>query len=276
MTWTTKSFSDVEELFEELMRLTSSEVLMACRGQPDATDSLRSSLDRILHRKLIGKDYASCLREEQILLENFVGRARELLGIIEWRCLESVATRNRLEAFAVLQHYGAPTRLLDWTRSPWVALYFAAVNDLDKDGAVWLFEQRAFEKEVGNSWTKHGLKQRPDRTVNLNDTAFETNGPPWISGLHYLFPFQRMEVQQGFFTVAGRLGLDHDVLIAELLKDPGPHILTIPAKLKGKILTLLRTMNIHAQSLNYPAADKVGRDLKRELEAKFQKTPSRP
>ena len=44
-----------------------------------------------------------------------------------------------LDLLALLQHYGIPTRLLDVTENPLVALYFACNDCFDKDGEIFVF-----------------------------------------------------------------------------------------------------------------------------------------
>ena len=56
-------------------------------------------------------------RHAALLTELRVPQADDLLG---WLC--------------VMQHYRAPTRLLDWSENLLVALYFAVSADLDQDG----------------------------------------------------------------------------------------------------------------------------------------------
>jgi hypothetical protein len=245
--------------------------LLASRGQPDAQKPLKSSLDRILDPT---SDYAARLAEEKSLVTKFVELARDFLGVIERRYIdEAFKDKDCVSALAVMQHYGVPTRLLDWAFSPWVSLYFASIYEHCKDGVIGWFNQTMFEKEVDRRWDEvYHMKRYPNPDprkkpeINPNDTAFSTDGPPWITKLHCQVPFRRIEVQQGFFTFPERLNCDHGDLIADVLSEDkyyGRFI--VPASWKRDILNRLNNMNIHAKSLDYSGADKVGEKLTQEL-----------
>ena len=104
------------------------------RGQRDATWNLASSLEReirpLLGRKskvLQGRDVSS-LREfvlngERRLVEEFQQLAR--VGAFAQSAFSSSAIESPVDGLAILQHYGAKTRLLDFTYSLSVAAAFA-------------------------------------------------------------------------------------------------------------------------------------------------------
>ncbi len=52
--------------------------------------------------------------------------------------------KNKWNWYFLMQHYGAPTRLLDWTVNPLVALFFALEPHFEKnmtsDVAVWILD----------------------------------------------------------------------------------------------------------------------------------------
>ena len=78
-------------------------------------------------------------------LEYLIGKARRR-GFMPSNLGESAADLEDLELLALLQHQGAATGLMDFTRRPLAALWFACNESNDRDGAVFLLPHAEVEE----------------------------------------------------------------------------------------------------------------------------------
>jgi hypothetical protein len=161
-----------EELFrgawnERIQRFRSPYVY---RGLADCSYRLHTSLIRL------GGCFASL---EKHLLRSFRKYGHEIAQ--KWPSIWHLLT--------IAQHYGLPTRLLDWTYSPYVALHFAIANH-DKyhlDGVIWVVNyqkahlrlpdhlRRQLQAEGAQAFTVEllsGLFREPAESGNVDDIAF--------------------------------------------------------------------------------------------------------
>lgn len=91
--------------------------------------------------------------------------------------------RNDKEFLFLAQHYGLPTRLLDWTYNPLIALYFACCSNFDKNGVV--YQSYPFSGRIFNESTDD-IFSFPEITLlvpNMTDVRYKNQ-----NGLFVLYP----------------------------------------------------------------------------------------
>ena len=128
-----KTFAELLELIEDFQ--THSAVSWY-RGCHNSTHSLIPSLYR--HSTL--KSIEELISLETEIMTKFVQRSLPFISrplVDEW------------DKLFLMQHYGVPTRLLDWTENPFVAIYFALVtpsNFKATDTAIWMCDPIAWNR----------------------------------------------------------------------------------------------------------------------------------
>jgi hypothetical protein len=257
-----REFLDVTRPLNESVRPFTSRCVY--RGAADASWSLRTTLARGMGNV----DSSVAIKIEQEALASFQAAVRL------WPDVQTPDdVDERFDWWALMQHHGAPTRLLDWSRSLYVATYFAVETRWDADGAVSFFDAdrmvkwylRRRQELLDSNQVARDLWPSAERLENgLLDNP---NAPNMIVPTSMSrFWAARMVAQQGHFTMGVNVLADHGDIIQHALRGFTNHDVwafgkfVIPAALKPTFLQNLEAMNVTAAAL-FPNVDGFGRSI---------------
>lgn len=256
-TYTTKNFKNWSQFLHLINNLTDNWVF---RGQSNSEWDLKSLLERTDFFRLSENIERSFLIDFQRGAKNFL--------------MEKELPENLIEWLALMQHHGAPTRLLDFTKSPYIASYFAFENaDVkDKSIAVWAINTNILKGRVIEHINLSHSEEYEKARSRYSDEDFEKTRRQFTDkDFEYLFyrndnscilpvePFKmnkRYALQQSIFISPGN---SYETFMEQLefLEDDIEKIIVkicLPTSLKKEVLRDLQKMNINRASI-FPDLD---------------------
>lgn len=161
--------------------------------------------------------------------------------------------RESYEWLLVMRHNHIPTRLLDWTESPLIALYFALNEDAnngeskeDEPGMLWVLSPHELNKHVTGEEEKTlpSFQETPSLMEPYSTEVYSDTGKAGKQNpIAFLAPrnTERMQSQQSVFTIHHK----NDQPIEEI--EDGNHVwrYIIPVDVKENIKTELKILGIN-------------------------------
>jgi hypothetical protein len=222
----------------------------AFRGERDERWPLYSSLSRYLQNFGVARE--AWPAQESRILRIFKRKAHQFLTT-------PPGTDDDFQWMALMQHHGAPTRLIDFTWSPYVAAFFALERTL-ADGVVWAMNPARVDS------SRAAKKDRMDPRVVGNFTRYYLDGRHhiiWMGEPHTMN--RRLIAQSGTFAVPGVL----DVPIEDILTDADQENILAKIVLTNAVREVgmreLYRMNITFATL-FPDLDGLAKSMGYELE----------
>lgn len=217
-------FNSWDELLAALSRIPDPWIF---RGQRNYDWNLLTKLGRDLRAldESHGKDWRSL---ENSSIGYFMDRANGLMD-------RTPDEHDLLGWLSFMQHYGAPTRLLDWSFSPYVALYFAYEQPTESDSAIYAINSYLSRRtNVGSlfpmPWDHLGVtrsssddtegntvstypsreRYRRDYENEILQWAIETESKCPLPTIPF-YQDDRMIAQQTVFTLMGNIDVELDI-----------------------------------------------------------------
>lgn len=243
----TLSSPSIAELFNTIEQLELGNHRCLFRGQLNYSWRLVPSLYRIKTINSFGKSKKENFDDyESNLIDLFFSEGLPYLPKLD---------RNFYNDRILAQHYGVPTRLLDWTRDPLVATYFAVESGKeDCDAAIFsIFTNTLHLPDRKDLPPVDQLSQ----VVHLNPPAIDRRVPAQKSVFTYHF-YGPSEGE--FVPIDDREPANVETYCDGKYPLPAVSKIVIPAKLKLELLRKLMNIGVDRRNL-FPGLEGVGMDV---------------
>lgn len=263
------SFKTWKELKEYLSSFNSNWIF---RGQSNYNWKLESAIDRI--------SFKSKNPDEKFFFERFyirnIKRNPDLYT-------NRYSVQSDFQALSLLQYYGMPTRLLDFTTSPYVAVYFAII-DSEQDSSIYILNYFELLESTMKLFKNKYHDDSPELTrLSQSKTGFSddemfkdillgTRQWKFVDLVQPYFLFDRMIQQNGAFLCQGDINVNFEEnLMANQsflseLKNPSPYYkIKIKQEWKDEMIRDLISMNITSATL-FPGIEGHLKSLKNQFE----------
>lgn len=202
------------------------------RGHRCASWKLESTLERKGRKLPAMASYARQIKKAKLAFESYLGST----WASDFTASDDPAPPEDYEFMVYLRHHGYPTPLLDWTRSPYVASFFAFQYP-STEGSVAVFSFREYTGQGKDGCTDHSNIVGCGPTIRTHKRHYAQQAE---------YTYCRKKTDQKWVYSRHQEALDKTESGQDVFQK-----YVLPASIRSEVLAELDSMNINAYTLFY-------------------------
>ncbi len=259
-----RDITEWEQLQAEFEEKRTSGLHWVFRGLRDAKYQMKTTLERC-------REFYRIPVEDLYSYEG--GLIRKFKRHYHHHSADAPEDGDYLEWLSIMRHHGAPTRLLDWTYSLYVALFFA-LEESTVPAAIWALNTSALDADLKNKFKDIYDSLESARNLRTPEQYKKSLGlKPAKQFVAPVNPYrlnQRLTVQQGTFLAQGDIKTSFEANLEAVIGPNPPESVVVQLIIddtwdfRKALQQRLYRMNINNAAL-FPGLDGFARSLQHML-----------